>query len=131
MMNSILIVDDCRTTRRIISLYLQGAGYKTVMAGNGVEAIEKLISTKIDFIITDLNMPQMDGIELTRWIRSNTDFRNLPLVILTTEQDDVSRLKGMSTGASAFLTKPITQDRLINELRKIVEKSRGGNYAGS
>ena len=71
----------------------------------------------------------MDGIELLKWIRSNTTFKDLPLVILTTEQDDLSRAKGMSIGASAFLTKPITKELLINEVREIAEASKGGNYA--
>jgi len=126
MSKSILVVDDCRTTRKIISLYLDGAGYKTIMAANGVEAVEKLIKTKVDFIITDLNMPQMDGIELTKWIRSNATFKDIPLVILTTEQDDLSRIKGLDTGASAYLTKPITKERLIDEVRHIFEKGEGG-----
>jgi len=125
MSKSILVVDDCRTTRKIISLYLDGAGYKTIMAANGVEAVEKLIKTKVDFIITDLNMPQMDGIELTKWIRSNATFKDIPLVILTTEQDDLSRIKGLDTGASAYLTKPITKERLIDEVRHIFEKGEG------
>jgi len=127
--SNILIVDDCSTTRKIIVSYLKGAGYNTITAANGVEAIEKLVTTKVDFIITDLNMPQMDGIELLKWIRSNTTFKDLPLVILTTEQDDLSRAKGMSIGASAFLTKPITKELLINEVREIAEASKGGNYA--
>ena len=129
MTGNILIVDDCSTTRKIIASYLKGAGYNTITAANGVEAIEKLVTTKVDFIITDLNMPQMDGIELLKWIRSNTTFKDLPLVILTTEQDDLIRAKGMSIGASAFLTKPITKELLINEVREIAEASKGGNYA--
>lgn len=126
MDTSILVVDDCRTTRRIISLYLSGAGYRTITAANGVEAVEKLVSTKIDFIIADLNMPQMDGIELTKWIRSNSMFKDIPLLILTTEQDDTTRARGIGTGASAFLTKPVTKERLIHEVRQIVEKAGGG-----
>jgi two-component system chemotaxis response regulator CheY len=129
MMGNILIVDDCSTTRKIIASYLKEAGYNTITAANGVEAVEKLVTTKVDFIITDLNMPQMDGIELLKWIRSNTTFKDLPLVILTTEQDDLIRAKGISIGASAFLTKPITKELLINEVREIAEASKGGNYA--
>ena len=126
MDKNILIVDDCRTTRKIISLYLNGAGYKTVVAANGVEAVEKLVGAKVDFIITDLNMPQMDGIELTKWIRSNAMYKNVPLVILTTDQDDLRRVNGINAGASAFLTKPITKERLIDEVKRVFERY---NYA--
>ena len=126
MDKNILIVDDCRTTRKIISLYLNGAGYKTVVAANGVEAVEKLVGAKVDFIITDLNMPQMDGIELTKWIRSNAMYKNVPLVILTTDQDDLRRVNGINAGASAFLTKPITEERLIDEVKRVFERY---NYA--
>ena len=131
MAGNILIVDDCSTTRKIIASYLKGAGYHTISAANGVEAIEKLVTTKVDFIITDLNMPQMDGMELLKWVRSNTPFQDLPLVILTTEQDGLSRAKGISTGASGFLTKPITKELLIKEVRGIADASKGGNYVGS
>jgi len=126
MIRSILIVDDCRTTRKIIASYLKGAGYNMITAANGVEAIEKLVGTKVDFVITDLNMPQMDGIELLRWIRSNATFRHLPLAILTTDQADLSRVKAISTGASAYLTKPITKELLINEVRQIAEANKVG-----
>ena len=126
MAKSILIVDDCKTTRKIIALYLKDAGYRTIMASNGVEAIEKLISEKIDFIVSDLNMPQMDGIELIKWIRSNATFKNVPLIILSTEQDDLSRINGINTGASAFLTKPITKEHLVNEVRNIFDNEKEG-----
>ena len=123
---NILIVDDCKTTRKIIALYIKEAGYKTVLAANGVEAIEKLMNAAVDVIITDLNMPQMDGIELTRWVRENNMFKDIPLIILTTEQNDVSRVKGINTGASTFLTKPITKERLIEEINKFAVKVGGG-----
>ncbi len=126
MDKSILIVDDCKTTRKIIALYLKDAGYKTITAANGVEAIEKLVCTKVDFIIADLNMPQMDGIELTKWIRYNNMFKGIPLVILTTEQDDVSRSSGISAGALAFLLKPITKEKLVDEVEQIFERCEGG-----
>lgn len=115
----ILIVDDCSTTRRIVALYLKGAGFKTLSASNGLDAVEKLMNTNVDFIITDLNMPQMDGIELTKWVRSNATFRDIPLIILTTENDNLSRIKGMTNGASSFLSKPVTKDILINEINNI------------
>jgi len=131
MEKSFLVVDDCRTTRRILSLYLTGAGYKTIAAANGVEAIEKLVATKVDFIITDLNMPQMDGLELTRWIRSNGMFKDIPILILTTDQDGMTHDMGIGAGASGVLTKPVTEERLLGEVKRIAEKAGGIDYAGS
>ena len=126
MEKNILIVDDCKTTRSIIGLYLKSAGFKTVMAENGFDAVEKLMNNHVDFIITDLNMPQMDGIELTKWVRNNSGFQDIPLIILTTEDDKISKTKGMDNGASAFLTKPISKDKLINEIKNLVEWVKGG-----
>ena len=126
MEKNILIVDDCKTTRSIIGLYLKSAGFKTVMAENGFDAVEKLMNNHVDFIITDLNMPQMDGIELTKWVRSNSGFQDIPLIILTTEDEQISKTKGMDNGASAFLTKPISKDKLINEIKNLVDWVKGG-----
>ncbi|MDD5433996.1 MAG: response regulator [Nitrospira sp.] len=126
MEKNILIVDDCRTTRTIISLYLKSAGYKTIMAANGFDAVEKLMNSSVDFIITDLNMPQMDGIELTKWVRNNSAFQDIPLIILTTEQDDISRTKGINNGASAYLTKPVTKDKLVKEINTLLDKVKRG-----
>ena len=126
MEKNILIVDDCKTTRSIVALYIKSAGYKTIMAANGFDAVEKLMNNHVDFIITDLNMPQMDGIELTKWVRSNSGFQDIPLIILTTEDEQISKTKGMDNGASAFLTKPISKDKLINEIKNLVDWVKGG-----
>ena len=96
------------------------------MAANGFDAVEKLMNNQVDFIITDLNMPQMDGIELTKWVRSNSMFHDIPLIILTTEHDDLSKTKGMNNGASAFLTKPLSKEKLINEIKNLVDWVKGG-----
>lgn len=128
MEKNILVVDDCRTTRKIVSLYLNNAGFKTIAAGNGVEAIEKLVGSTVDIIISDLNMPQMDGSELITWVRSNPMYKDIPLVILTTEHDDLRRNNLLETGATAFLTKPITKEKLIDEVNRILERC---NYVRS
>lgn len=122
MVKNVLVVDDCRTTRKIVSLYLNNAGYKTIAAGNGVEAIEKLVTSGVDIIISDLNMPQMDGAGLIEWVRSNPSYRDIPLIILTTENDNLRKSDLMGKGATAFLTKPITRDSLIEEVTRILER---------
>ena len=124
----VLVVDDCRTTKKIVSLYLNNAGLKTIAAGNGVEAIEKLVTSEVDIIISDLNMPQMDGAGLIEWVRTNPSYRNIPIVILTTENDNVRKSELLNKGATAFLTKPITKENLIAEVTRILERC---NYVRS
>ena len=122
MVKNILVVDDCRTTRKIVSLYLNNAGYKTIAAANGVEAIEKLVSSEVDIIISDLNMPQMDGAGLVEWVRSNPSYRDIPFIILTTENDNLRKSELIRKGASAFLSKPITKENLVEEVTRISER---------
>jgi len=124
----VLVVDDCRTTKKIVSLYLNNAGLKTISAGNGVEAIEKLVTSEVDIIISDLNMPQMDGAGLIEWVRTNPSYRNIPIVILTTENDNIRKSELLNKGATAFLTKPITKENLIAEVTRILERC---NYVRS
>ena len=124
----VLVVDDCRTTKKIVSLYLNNAGLKTITAGNGVEAIEKLVTSEVDIIISDLNMPQMDGAGLIEWVRTNPSYRNIPIVILTTENDNIRKSELLNKGATAFLTKPITKENLIAEVTRILERC---NYVRS
>lgn len=119
MGKNVLIVDDCATTRKIISLYLKSGGYNPIQASNGVEAVEKLIRTEVDFIITDLNMPQMDGFELTRWVNSSKDFRDTPLIILTSDQDCINKKTSLE-GITTVMSKPLSRDSLLKELEKIV-----------
>ncbi len=128
MEKQVLVVDDCRITRKIVSMYLNNSGFKTISAGNGVEAIEKLVASSVDIIISDLNMPQMDGAGLIEWIRSNPSFRDIPLVILTTENDNLRKSDLIQKGATAFLTKPITKETLVGEVTRILEEC---NYVRS
>ena len=116
----ILVVDDCRITRRLLSLYLQESGYQVGLAGNGLEALEMLGREPYDLVITDLNMPRMDGVELTRIIRHDPNYGNIPVIILTTHGEDRERVQGMHAGASLFLTKPIGQSELIKEVKQWV-----------
>jgi len=120
----VLVVDDCRTTKKIVSLYLNNAGLKTIAAGNGVEAIEKLVTSEVDIIISDLNMPQMDGAGLLEWVRNNPSYRDIPIVILTTENDNIRKSELLNKGATAFLTK----ENLIAEVTRILERC---NYVRS
>ncbi|MBI4714877.1 MAG: response regulator [Nitrospirae bacterium] len=122
---TILIVDDCGTTRKIISHYLRSSGYGTVQAANGLEAVEKVSTGSVDFIITDMNMPQMDGLELVKWVRENVQFGQIPIVMLTTEADESRKMRAISAGVSAFLTKPVTQEKLAEEVKRVCDLYAG------
>jgi two-component system chemotaxis response regulator CheY len=119
MAMTILIVDDCGTTRKIISHYLRSAGFGTLQASNGLDAIEKLSAGNVDFIVTDLNMPQMDGLELVKWVRGNVQCHEIPIVMLTTETEESRKITAIKAGVSAFLSKPVTQEKLTEEVKKI------------
>ena len=125
MAMTILIVDDCGTTRKIISHYLRSSGYGTVQAANGLEAVEKVSTGSVDFIITDMNMPQMDGLELVKWVRENMQFGQIPIVMLTTEADESRKMTAISAGVSAFLTKPVTQEKLAEEVKRVCDLYAG------
>jgi two-component system chemotaxis response regulator CheY len=107
-----LIVDDCAVTRRLVAFYLKAAGFGSVQAEDGLEALEKLAHGPVDVVITDLNMPRMDGFALTRSLRNEACYASLPIVMLTTEGDDPERAKGLEAGVSAYLTKPVTPEQL-------------------
>jgi two-component system, chemotaxis family, chemotaxis protein CheY len=112
MVKQALVVDDCAVTRRLVALYLKSAGFGSVQAENGLEALEKLAQEPIDIIVTDLNMPRMDGLALTKALRTESQYSRLPIVMLTTEHEDSERSKGMEAGVSVYLTKPVTKDQL-------------------
>jgi len=112
-------------TRRLLSMYLREAGYEVMVAENGLEALEKLGQESCEVVITDLNMPQMDGMELTRSLKEHPVFHDLPVIMLTTQGEEQERMSGLESGVSAFLTKPITQDCLLKEIDRVMERSSG------
>ncbi|RMH05902.1 MAG: response regulator [Nitrospirae bacterium] len=114
----VLIVDDCRMTRRLLAMYVQQAGYEPIVAENGLDALEKLGREPCSIIVTDLNMPQMDGVELIHALRAHPLYNRIPVILLTTQGEEEERRNGLAAGATAFLTKPITQSALIREIER-------------
>jgi len=118
----ILIAEDSLTMRSLIVSTIEAMGdYETVEAGNGFEALRILPREKVDLIITDINMPDINGLELISFIRNNENYRNTPLVIISTESSERDREKGMSLGANAYLVKPFAPDQLQQLLRDYLE----------
>jgi two-component system chemotaxis response regulator CheY len=116
----VLAVDDSKTMRDMVSFTLRGAGYTVVEADNGVNALKVLQATaKVDVIITDVNMPEMDGITLVRRIRSQPQHAGTPVLILTTESDQSKKDEGRSAGATGWIVKPFSPDKLLQIVAKV------------
>lgn len=122
MSKTILIVDDSASMRQLVSFALKSAGYEVVAAVHGKDAVEKMKATKMDMVVTDLNMPEMDGIELIRNIRSSAASRFTPIVMLTTESQESKKQEGKQAGASAWLVKPFKPEELVGIIKKFVRE---------
>lgn len=122
----ILLVEDCQTTRKLLAFYLKANGFEVVSAENGLDAIQKLGIEKIDLVMTDLNMPYMDGIELTRSLRAEPALRHIPVLMVTTEADDTERVKALDAGANGYLVKPVTAESVSRSIKKILKEIMKG-----
>ena len=126
----ILIVDDDSTTRKILTMYVRQKGFEVITAENGVDALEKLAREKVSLVMTDLNMPIMDGIELTRNLKANPDYADIPVMMVTTEADEEERRKALAAGAMAYLVKPVSGDVVADNVKEIFKKMiSGGSHA--
>lgn len=121
MGKTILIVDDSASMRQLISFTVKDAGYEVISAASGGEALTKIAGRNIDMAITDLNMPEMDGITLIRQLRALQEFRFVPIVMLTTEAQDAKRQDGRAAGASGWIVKPFSPEKLLEVVRKFVK----------
>jgi two-component system chemotaxis response regulator CheY len=124
----ILVVDDDKTTRKLLSLYLKGKGYEVVTAENGLDAMEKVGTENINFILTDMNMPYMDGIEMTKNLKSDPALNSIPVVMVTTEADEDEKRRAFEAGVDDYLVKPTNADQINESIKKILKKmfSTGG-----
>jgi two-component system chemotaxis response regulator CheY len=119
-MRRIMTVDDSTTVRQMLSFTLQDAGYEVIEAGDGVDALEKLKKESIQMLITDLNMPRMDGIELIREVRKTPGNRFVPIIMLTTESQDQKRQEGKAAGASGWIVKPFKPEQLLRVVKMVL-----------
>ena len=119
-MHSILAVDDSASMRQMVSFTLKSAGYEVVEAVDGEDAFDKAKSRAFDLVLTDQNMPRLDGIGLTRKLREQTRFKSTPILILTTESSDEMKQAGRAAGATGWLVKPFDPTKLIEVIKKVV-----------
>ncbi len=116
-----MVVDDCQTTRKLLGLYLKARGYESIFAENGLDAIEKLGMNNVSLIITDLNMPYMDGIELIKNLRAEPNWKHIPILMVTTEADEDEKRKAYEAGANGYLIKPVTAEAVAQNIREILK----------
>ncbi len=121
MVKKFLVVDDSASMRQLMSFTIKDAGYEVLVAENGKDALGKLNGEKVDMVITDLNMPEMDGIELIKQLRTMTGYQFAPIVMLTTESQEARKQEGRQAGASGWIVKPFSPLQLLEVVRKFVK----------
>lgn len=121
MSKTILIVDDALSMRGLVSMTLKNSGYNVIEASDGKDALNKLASAgKVDLIVSDLNMPNMDGIALIKALKNDPKYKFIPVVMLTTEGQDAKKEEGRLAGAKAWIVKPFKPDVLLSTIKKII-----------
>jgi two-component system, chemotaxis family, chemotaxis protein CheY len=118
MSKNVLIVDDSPTVRKFVSVSLSMQGFSVVAACDGMDALEKLPQKKFDLVITDLNMPNMDGFDLIRHLRENPEYKDMPVVILTSLSDEANKEEGARLGVGSYLVKPFSLEKVQYEVSK-------------
>ncbi len=120
-MQSILAVDDSASMRQMVVFTLKSAGYTVIEAGDGQEAFEKARGQQVDLVLTDQNMPRMDGITLVKSLRGLPTYSATPMLILTTESSDEMKVKGKAAGATGWLVKPFDPAKLLEVIKKVIK----------
>jgi len=120
MATTILAVDDSASIRQMVSFTLKGAGYEVVEAVDGVDALDKARNHDLALILTDINMPRMDGLALVKSLRVMPRYKTAPILMLTTESSDVMKARGRAAGATGWLVKPFNPRQLVQVVHKVI-----------
>ncbi len=120
MSRTVLVVDDSITIRQMVSFTLTQAGFGVIEAADGQEALERLERARVDLVVTDLNMPRLDGISFIRGLRARPASKYTPVLMLTTESQESKRLEGRAAGATGWIVKPFNPDRLLAVIEKVL-----------
>lgn len=119
MTKTILTIDDSASIRQMVAMTLSGAGLNVLEAGNGAEGYDTAIANTVHAVITDLNMPVLNGIEFIRKYRQHPASKGVPIILLTTESDDELKRQAKEAGATGWIVKPFKQDQLLAVIRKV------------
>ena len=120
MGKSILVVDDTRSMRKMMAAVLAGAGYDVAEAGDGVEALELAKGQRFDLVVTDHNMPRMDGVTLVRELRAIAEYDPVALIVLSTEVDPAVKQRGREAGATGWMAKPFDPQRMLDIVARFI-----------
>ncbi len=119
-MASILAVDDSASMRQMVAFTLKGAGYDVIEAVDGVDALNKAKGKSVNMVLTDVNMPNMDGITLIKELRKLPNYKFTPMLMLTTESSMDKKTEGRAAGATGWLVKPFNPDQLLGTIKKVI-----------
>ncbi|MBB5019362.1 two-component system chemotaxis response regulator CheY [Chitinivorax tropicus] len=120
MSKRILTVDDSASIRQMVIFSLKAVGYEVVDASDGAEGVAKAKSGKFDLILTDQNMPKMDGLTLIKTLRAMPEYRTTPILMLTTESSDSMKAQGRAAGATGWLVKPFDPQKLVDVVKRVL-----------
>jgi two-component system chemotaxis response regulator CheY len=120
MAKTILIVDDSASVRQVVSIALKGAGYDVLEANDGKDALSKLTGQKVHLIISDVNMPNMDGITLVKEVKKLAAYKFTPIIMLTTESQEEKKQEGQAAGAKAWVVKPFKPEQMLAAVSKLI-----------
>jgi len=116
----IMIVDDSASIRQVVNLTLRKVGYDVIEAVDGQDALRKLASVKVNLLICDVNMPNMDGITLLRSLKELPDYKYVPVIMLTTESQEAKKQEGRAAGARAWVVKPFKPEQMLEAVSKLI-----------
>ena len=119
-MKTVMTVDDSASIRQMVSFVLRDGGYEVIQAVDGLDALSKLKGQEVHLILSDINMPQMSGIELTRQLRALPQYKFVPIILLTTESHPEKKLEGKAAGATGWIVKPFTPEQILAVLKKVM-----------
>jgi two-component system chemotaxis response regulator CheY len=119
MSKTVLTVDDSRTMREMLLMALKAAGYNVLQADDGLNGLEVLKMQRADVIITDINMPRLDGFGFIENVRQDTKHRAVPILVLTTESDQEKKSRARSAGATGWIVKPFHPEKLVDAIRRV------------
>ena len=120
MAKTIMIIDDSASIRMVLSIALKKAGYEVMEAKDGKDALGKMTGLKIHLVVCDVNMPNMDGITFLKEVKQNRDYKFTPIIMLTTESQEVKKQEGKAAGAKAWVVKPFKPEQMLSAIEKLV-----------